>query len=129
MRVRSRSKKTADRPGGDPPPTRSSGIDFDDDRVALAAARADGRAAQATSAPAQLVDERPEDPRARRADRVAEGHRPAIDVDLAFLETEHAHRVERDRGKRLVDLPQVDVIDAQAGLLERLLGRVRRGPS
>ena len=48
-------------------------VDLQDHRVALAAAAADGGAAQAAAAPAQLVHERAEDARARGADRVARG--------------------------------------------------------
>jgi hypothetical protein len=44
-----------------------------DDGVALAAAAADRRAAQAAAAPAQLVHEHAEDAGARGADRVPEG--------------------------------------------------------
>ena len=85
--------------------------------------RADRRAADAAAAPAQLVDERAEDPRAGRADRVAERDRAAVDVDLVLVDAEHPDRVDRDRRERLVDLPEVDVVGRQAGLLERLLRR------
>ena len=65
---------------------------------------------------AQLVDERAEDPRAGGADRVTEGDRAAVDVDPVLVDPEHPDRVQRDRGERLVDLPQVDVLGLQAGL-------------
>src|SRR3954464_3415378 len=63
--VRSRSKKAAERPA-----KRLGPRDPEDDGGALPAARADGRAAEAAAAPAELVDQRAEDPRAGRADRV-----------------------------------------------------------
>src|SRR5689334_16735855 len=88
--VRSRSKKAA-----------SAAIDLDDHRVALAAARADRGAAQAAAPPAQLEHERAEDARARGADRMAEGDRAAVDVDLVLVDAEHPDRVQRDRGERL----------------------------
>src|SRR3954468_4250709 len=84
-------------------------VDLDEDGVALAAARADGGAAEAAAAPAQLVDERPDDAGARRADGMAQGDRSAVDVDLVLVDSEHAHRVDRDRRERLVDLPEVHV--------------------
>src|SRR5882762_4958826 len=121
MRVRSRSKNAApgltessviDRRLGDPG---LAAVDVDDYCVALPAAGADGRTALAPAAAAQLEHQRAEDARARRADRMANRHGPAIDVDLVLVDAEHADRVQRDRGERLVDLPQVDVIDAQPG--------------
>src|SRR4051812_9161946 len=48
----------------------SGGPDFEDDGVALAAAGADRRHAEAAAATPQLVHERAEDPRAARADRM-----------------------------------------------------------
>ncbi len=128
MRVRSRSKNAALCAGALPSPlwASSARIHLDDHGVALAAARADRRAAQAAAAPAQLEHERAEDARARGADRMAERDGAAVDVDLVLVDPEHADRVQRDRSERLVDLPQVDVLGLQAGLLERDLGGVRR---
>src|SRR6185437_7153000 len=76
MRVLSRSKKAALRaprpaPGCGSPGAPSAAIDLDDDRVALATARADRGAAEAAAAAAQLVDEGPEDARPGGADGVA----------------------------------------------------------
>src|ERR1700759_2316845 len=122
--VLSRAKKAAAR-GAAPfmPSTASS--DFQNYCVALPATGADRGAAVAAAAPAQLVHERAEDARARGADRVTKGNGAAVDVDALLVDAEHADRVERDRGKRLVDLPQVDVTWLQACLLERLLGGAR----
>src|SRR3954452_1539401 len=117
MRVLSRSKNAA---------LVLAAIDFKDDRVALATAGADGCHSEAAAAPAELVDERPHDARSRCADRVTERDGPAIHVDLRLVKPEHAHRVDRHRGERLVELEQIDVVDRQAGLLERSLRRVRR---
>src|SRR4029077_2154656 len=97
-------------------------------RVALPPAGADRRAAQATAAPAQLVHDRAENPRARSADRMAERDGPAVDVDAVLVNAEHADRVERDRGERLIDLPHVDVPRLQAGFVERLQRGRRRRP-
>src|SRR4029078_464179 len=106
---------------------RSGPLHLDYDRIALAAARADRRAAVAAAAPPQLVDERGEDARAGRADRMAdrpgppagapagrayrrpERHAPAVDVHAVLVDAEHADRVQGHRRERLVDLPEVDV--------------------
>src|ERR1700761_8807531 len=130
MRVRSRSKNAALCAGVLPSPlwASSARIHLDDNGVALAAARADRRTAQAAAPTAQLVDERAEDPRAGRTDRVSERDGAAVDVDAVLVDAEHPDRVERDGGKPLVDLPQGEVLDLQAGLVERLLGGVRGRP-
>src|ERR1700728_2258051 len=103
--------------------------DLENQRVALPAAGADRRAAVAAAAAAQLVDERAENPCAGGADRVTERDRAAVHVHAVLVDAEHPDRVQRDRGKRLVDLPQVDVLGLQASLLQRLLrgARGRRG--
>src|SRR4051812_1932334 len=98
MSVRSRSKNAA-----------ALAIDAENDRVALPAAGADRRAAEAAAATAQLVDQRAEDPGAGRADRMPERDGAAVDVDLLLVDAEQADRVQGDRRERLVDLPQVDV--------------------
>ena len=50
--------------------------------------------------------------RAGGADRVAERHRAAVDVDLVAVELEVADELLGDDGEGLVDLEQVDVVDA-----------------
>src|ERR1700722_9411998 len=96
--------------------------DLDDERVALPATGADGDAAEAAAATAQLVDDAAKDAGTGGADRVAERDGASVDVDLVLVDAEHAHRVERDRGERLVDLPHVDVLGFETGLVKRLLG-------
>src|SRR3954452_8049258 len=118
MSVLSRSKKAALRCG-------SAAIHFDDDRVALATARADRRDTQAAAAAPKRVPERAEDATAGRADRMTERDRPTVHVHLRLVDAEHSHGIERDRGERLVDLEEVDVVHRQPGLLERRLGRIR----
>src|SRR6478735_967889 len=100
---------------------------LDDDRVTLAAAGADRRAAVAATAPAQLQHERADDAGATGSDRMAERDRAAVDVHALLVNAEHPDAVERDGRERLVDLPQVDVARLQAGLVERLAGRVGGG--
>src|SRR5205085_8897256 len=101
-------------------------VDAQDDRVALPAARADRRDAEAAAATAQLVDEDAEDAGARGADRVAERDRAAVDVDAVLLDAQLADRLQGHRRERLVDLPQVDVARLQARLVQRALGGARR---
>src|SRR3954451_2017604 len=110
--VLSRSKNAAARVSA------LTAIHLDDDGVALPAARADSRNAEAAATPAQLVHQRAEYASAAGADRVAERDRAAVDVHLRLVDAEHAHRVDRDRREGLVDLEQVNVVDRQACLLE-----------
>ena len=67
---------------------------------------------------AQLVQQRERQAVAAHADRVAEGDRPAVDVDDLVGDAEVGHRGHADRGERLVDLEQVDVGDRLAGPVE-----------
>ena len=60
-----------------------------------------------------------------RADRMAERDRAAVDVDQLRADAEVAHRLDGDRGERLVDLDQVQVRDRPPGLGQRA-GRWRR---
>src|SRR4029450_8298469 len=117
IRVLSRSKKAAALP---PPP--SASIDLHDDRVALAAARADRGAAEPASAAAQLMHQRAATVGAGGSDRMAEGDRPTVHVHLVVVDLERPDRVDRDRCESLVDLPEVDVARLLADLLERLHG-------
>ena len=55
------------------------------------------------------------------ADRVAQRRRAAVDVDLVVGDAEVAHRDHRDAGEGLVDLVEIDVGDAPAGLLQHLV--------
>ena len=80
--------------------------------VALAATAAQrGRAEPAAAAP-QLERQGQRKPGARRADRVAEGDRAAVDVDPVQVDAEQLRGVDADRRERLVDLDQVEVVDA-----------------
>src|SRR5680860_1575987 len=96
---------------------RCKGSDLDDYGVALASAGADRGDAEPAAATTELVDERTDYARAGGADRVTEGDRAAVDVDVLLIDAEHPHRVERDRGEGLVDLPDVNVLGALADLL------------
>ena len=77
-------------------------------------------------APLELVEQRAEDHRAGRAERMAHGDGAAVDVDLGVVEVERLQVAQHDRRERLVDLEQVDVGERHAGALEHLLGHVDR---
>src|SRR5690606_19801507 len=60
------------------------------------------------------------------AERVAEGDGAAVDVDLLGVDAALLLPGEHDRGEGLVDLEQVDLVDADAGALGEALGGVDR---
>ena len=72
------------------------------------------------------VDQRRGDAGAAGAERMADGDRPAADVDLLFVELEHADAGQGLGGEGFVELDQVDVGQREAGALEGLL-RGRHG--
>src|SRR5690606_29941514 len=74
----------------------------------------------------EAVDERGGDPGAGHAERVADGDRAAVDVQLVVVDAEVLGRRQDLRGERLVDLDQVDVVDGHPGVGERLAGRLDR---
>src|SRR5215210_15731 len=130
--VLSKSKKAAPwaPPSADGLPSTSGSrlgaVDLDDDGIALAAAAADRRAAEAAAPALELVDEGADDAGSRGADRMPERDRAAVHVHLLLVDLQHAHRVDRDRREGLVDLPEVDVARLLADLLERLHRRPGR---
>src|SRR5512139_3742785 len=81
---------------------------LDDGRDAHAAADAQRDQRVGLVRPLQLVE------------RSAERDRAAVHVDALGIDAERARRLQRHHGERLVDLPQIDVADGHAGLLERL---------
>ena len=64
--------------------------------------------------------------RARRADRVAEGDRPAVRIELVRGQAQRLGHGHGLGGEGLVQLDDVDVVDRLAGQLERLRDRPRR---
>src|SRR5919205_677248 len=87
-------------------------------RDGAAAAETQRRHAVAALAAAQLVEQGRDDSRSRGADRVPERDRAAIDVDLVPVEPQLAPIGERLRGKRLVDLDEVELVDRHADSVE-----------
>src|SRR5690349_15613174 len=104
-----------------PPAPRNSGLDqFHRYRSRFAAADAEARDAALAAGLLQRVDQRHEDSRSAGADRMTEGGRAAVDVDLVVRDAEVLHREHGDAGEGLVDFPQVDVGGLPAGLGEDL---------
>src|SRR4029078_5091712 len=75
----------------------------------------------------ELVEERRHDACPARADRVTEGDRPAIDVDLVPIEAELPAVRQRLGGERLVDLDEVEGLDRQLDAVEQALHALDRG--
>ena len=71
--------------------------------------------------PLHLVHQLDGEDGARRADRVAERDGAAVDVRLLRVEAQRRAARRRDRGERLVQLDEVDLVDGQVRLFERLL--------
>ena len=102
-----------------PPNGRVGGVQpeaFDDGRVGHAAALAHRLQTVAAAGALELVEQRGHQASAGAAERMAERDRAAVDVDLAHVGVQLLLPREHDRGERLVDLDQVDVVDGQAGL-------------
>src|SRR6185437_11934508 len=81
-------------------------------RVALAAATAERGGPGAAAPAAQLQREGEGKPCPAHPDRMAEGDGAAVDVDAIRGDAEVAHRGEGDSGERLVDLDEVQVVEA-----------------
>src|SRR5690606_8605543 len=99
---------------------------FDDDRGRHAAGGAHGDEAIAAARAFEFVERGADQDRSRRADRMAECHRAAVDVHLLSGQVEVADELLGDDREGFVDFPDVDVFLGEAGLLEHLLcGRDR----
>src|SRR5574338_1717177 len=83
------------------------------------AAQAEGGEAPATTAPPQLVQQRGQDARPGGADGVAEGDGTAVDVDAIPVEAELVAIGQDLRREGLVDLDQVEIVDAATHLLDQ----------
>src|SRR5439155_11215078 len=92
----------------------------DDQRVSLPTTAAQRRRADAQAAALQLVREGQDQARAAGADRVSQRDGAAVDVDAVLVDRQHPRRIQRHRGERLVDLDQVEVVNFEAGLLQRV---------
>ena len=93
---------------------------------ALAAADAHRLEAEGVVRVLQAVEQRGHDAGAGHPERVAEGDRPAVDVELLLGDAEVPGRGDHLGGERLVDLDEVDVVDGHSGAGERLAARLDR---
>ncbi|EAZ58424.1 hypothetical protein PA2G_01665 [Pseudomonas aeruginosa 2192] len=101
---------------------------LDGDRGRLAAADADRRHAAFQVVLLQGVEQGHDDPRAGRADRMAQRTGAAVDVEALVGQVEVAHCRHADHGEGFVDLEQVDLAQRPAGTLHQALHRTdRRG--
>src|SRR3989338_6396261 len=106
----------------------SASNSFNDGGDAHATTYAQGGQAVTQLALLKLVDQGAENGAAGCTQRVPHGNGAAIDVDLVLADAHVLHKFHHHRGKRLVDLKQVDVIDVQPGLGQCLArGRRRAG--
>src|SRR3546814_3895416 len=90
---------------------------FDRERRGFAAADAQRRDAALEAALLQRADQRGDDMRVGRADRVAERTGTAVHVDLVVRQFVFLHRRYRLDRERFVDLLEIDVGDRPAGLV------------
>src|SRR6476661_4582270 len=110
--------RSADRTG--------SGQALDDHGHALAAADAHRLDAERLVRLLEAVDQGGHDAGTGHAERVTEGDRPTVDVELVVGDAEVTGRRDDLGGERLVDLEQVDVVDGLAGTPQRLLDGLDR---
>src|SRR3954449_7132340 len=89
---------------------------FYHNRDALPASDAGGAEAETASATAKRVQQVQDDPRAARAERVADRHGAAVDVGALAVELELLLHGKILGGERFVDLDQVHVIEREAGV-------------
>src|SRR4030095_3690658 len=93
---------------------------LDDHRYPLADADTHRRQAVTPAAPMERVNERRHQPRTRWTERVAHRDRAAVAVALRRIHPELLHACQTLRGERLVQLDQVDIVDREAGSMQRL---------
>ena len=84
-----------------------------------APAQTERRQAIAPVAAAELVEERRDDPGTGRPDRVTKRNSPAVDVDPRPVEPELAAVGQDLRGKRFVDLDEIESLERQFDPVEQ----------
>src|SRR5207237_4165154 len=112
------------RPREDPPPKGREILladqVLDDKGYALADADTHGRQAVAPLPAGQLVDQGGGDTRSAGSQRVAQGDGATVDIDPLLGQTELADAGQRLRSEGRVELGQVDIVQVDAGPLQRL---------
>src|SRR3954451_1544991 len=99
---------------------------FVDSGQTLADPDAEGGDAELAAAALQLADQGAGEAGAGAAEWVAEGDRAAVDVEPLFVDPELPGAGEDLGGEGLVQLDQVDLVDRQAGVLQRPGDRLDR---
>src|SRR6478735_2069749 len=94
---------------------------LEDHRHALAAADAHGDEAGGLVVPVEAVEHRVLQSGAGHAEGVADGDGAAVDVEAVEVDAEVLVGRHDLGGERLVDLDEVDVADAHAGVAQRVL--------
>src|SRR4051812_10968664 len=102
--------------------SRGSAQALDDGGVGQAATLAHRLQPVTAAGALQLVEERGHELRARAPERVTEGDGATVDIDLVHVGMVLLLPGQHHGGERLVDLEQVDVVDGEAGPLQRLGG-------
>src|SRR5437762_98924 len=90
---------------------------FNQQRDALPTPNAGGGNAIAQAGAFELARKSNREAHAGRAERMADGDRAAVHVELFFVKTERARAGHHLRAERFVDLEAVDIGEMQAGLL------------
>src|SRR6478672_5291310 len=103
-----------------------SAVDLEQAGAALAAADAHGHDAPLGLAARTFLEDVASETRAGHAEGMADRDRAAVDVVLGGIDAELVARVEALAGKGLVELPNIDVVDLQAGALQQLRDREHR---
>src|ERR1700744_660173 len=102
------------------PSYEASSINLEQSRAALAAADAHGHDAPLGLAPMAFLEDVAGETRAGHAEGMADRDRAAIDVVLFGIDAELVARIEALARERLVQLPDIDVVDLQALALQQL---------
>src|SRR5690625_1903220 len=99
---------------------------FDDGAGAEATAAAHRHQAVSPTATFELVEGLGEQERTGATEGMAEGDGPTVGVDAIHGDLELLGPRQDDRGERLVDLVDRDVVDPEAGALEEATGGIDR---
>src|SRR6266481_7505093 len=105
---------------------RNSAIDFKQAGAALAAADAHRHHAPLGLAPAALLQDVAGEPRAGHPEGMADRDRAAVDVIFVGVDAELVTGVKALAGERLVELPNIDIVDFHALALQQLRHRIDR---
>ena len=105
---------------------RSKSNQLDRDGRRFAAANAEAGNPAPFAARLQRIQQRRQNPRAGRADRMPQGAGTAIDIRFLVIQSQVLHRCHRHRGKRFIDLVQIDVIGLPIQLRQQFLDGAHR---